>query len=88
MSQTIDLTGLPDSVVQQVRQLVEEARRKQAETNGDDAGGEPEAFPLFISRPQLTHAEFRQKLDELASLGTGKVLPPDFSRADIYDDHD
>jgi len=27
-------------------------------------------------------------LDNLASGPPGKILPPDFSRADIYDDHD
>ncbi len=96
--QTIDLTGLPDRVVRQVRDLVEEARRQQAaeaggaepgpRQNGPAPGGESEAFPLFISRPQLTDAEFQAKLDELASMGTGKVLPADFSRVDVYDDHD
>ena len=44
--------------------------------------------PIFISRPNPSPEEFRRLLDELSANPTGKVLPPDFSRADIYDDHD
>lgn len=44
--------------------------------------------PVFISNPQPSPEEFRRILDALASVPTGKVLPPDFSREDIYDDHD
>ena len=48
----------------------------------------PTGEPKFITRPQLTHEEFMQNLKELASGPAGKSLPPDFSREDIYDDHD
>ena len=49
---------------------------------------EPDDFPNFISRPKLTADEIEQMLDELSAGPPGKVLPPEFSRADIYDDHD
>jgi hypothetical protein len=48
----------------------------------------PTGEPKFITRPNLTPEEFRQKLEELASVSTGTVLPPGFSREDIYYDHD
>ena len=44
--------------------------------------------PVFISRPQLSIEEFGHKLAEMAAIGSVQSLPPDFSRADIYDDHD
>ena len=44
--------------------------------------------PRRLSDPPLSRDEFRRLLDEMASMGTGQVLPPDFSRADIYNDHD
>jgi predicted DNA-binding antitoxin AbrB/MazE fold protein len=44
--------------------------------------------PVFISDPNPSPEEFRRILDEMAALPPTKVLPPDFSRADIYDDHD
>jgi hypothetical protein len=44
--------------------------------------------PRALSDPPLSREEFRRLLGEMASMGSGKVLPPDFSRADIYDDHD
>lgn len=84
---TVDLTGLPESVVREVNRLVEEARKQQA---GGTAAGEPgpAAVPAFISDPGPTPEQARQLLEEMASMGTGKALPPGFSRADIYDDHD
>jgi hypothetical protein len=47
-----------------------------------------EEFPKFISRPRLTADEVDNLLDQLAAGSAGKVLQADFSRADIYDDHD
>lgn len=44
--------------------------------------------PTFISDPNPSPEEFRRILDAMAALPPTKVLPPDFSRADIYDDHD
>lgn len=44
--------------------------------------------PVFISNPQLTAEEFSRLLDEMAATPPGKVLPRDFSREDIYEDHD
>ena len=49
-------------------------------------------FPIsplaFVSDPDPTPAEFDALLDRMAARGTGQSLPADFSRADIYDDHD
>lgn len=44
--------------------------------------------PTFISDPNPTPEEFRRILDAIAALPPTKVLPPDFSRDDIYNDHD
>lgn len=46
------------------------------------------ALPTFISDPQLSLDEFREKLREMAALSTGQTLPADWSRADLYDEHD
>ncbi len=77
---TLDLTGLPAPVVRHLVQIVEAAR----------AGASPPAElpPGYISRPELTPAEFRQALERMGSMSTGQSLPLDFSSADIYDDHD
>lgn len=45
-------------------------------------------FPTFISDPNPSPEEFRRILDAMAALPPVKTLPPDFSRDDIYDDHD
>jgi hypothetical protein len=50
--------------------------------------GESDEFPKFISRPKVTADEVERLLDEFSAGSPGKVLPPDFSRADIYDDYD
>ena len=84
-SQTIDLTGLPEPVVQEVYRIVEQARQdknKQAEASP------AKPLPRFISDPRPSPEEFERLLDRMASMSTGKILPRDFSRADIYDDHD
>lgn len=62
-------------------------------THPDVNGGTPvakqsEELPKFISRPKITADELENLLDEFSAGQSGKVLPPDFSRADIYDDHD
>lgn len=44
--------------------------------------------PRLISDPRPTGAEFERLLGELATGPSLPVLPTDFSRADIYDDHD
>jgi predicted DNA-binding antitoxin AbrB/MazE fold protein len=48
----------------------------------------PTVQPAFISDPNPSPEEFRRILDAMAGRPGGKPLPPDFSRADIYDDHD
>jgi hypothetical protein len=89
---TIDLTGLPEPVVREVHRLVQQARQQLAEKDGTTANGVPKTsavvYPQFISDPRPTPDQFGRLLDEMAAMGTGKALPPDFSRADIYDDHD
>jgi hypothetical protein len=89
--QILDLTGLPESVVQEVKRLVQEAREKQAAGTAR-ANGAPIAqgqnVPTPIARPQLSAEELDRLIDELSSGPPGKVLPADFTRADVYDDHD
>ena len=48
----------------------------------------PVVQPVFIFDPNPSPEEFRRLLDAMASRPAAKVLPPDFSREDIYDDHD
>lgn len=82
----LDLTGLPEAVITLVTTLVQQARERQAagESHGLPAGTDP----MSTARPRLSHEEFRKLLDQMASMSTSHVLPEDFSRADIYDDHD
>jgi hypothetical protein len=61
---------------------------RATEGTSSDSQGRLEPMPRFVSEPRPTDAEFQRLLNELASPSTGHVLPPDFSRADIYDDHD
>lgn len=103
VQRTIDLTGLPEPFVQQVERLVQAERDRQAGPPADAANGSPnaqptpdagdppwvsEAWPRFISRPRPSREEFRRLLDEMAAMSSGQSLPADWSRADIYDDHD
>jgi hypothetical protein len=55
---------------------------------GTPPGTVSEELPKFISRPKLTRDELEHLLDEFSAGPPGPVLPADFSRADIYDDHD
>jgi hypothetical protein len=57
-------------------------------TQGFPVPGEPDNCQSFIWRSKATPEEMECLLDEFASGPSGKVLPPDFSRADIYEDHD
>ncbi len=52
------------------------------------AGTGPEEQPRYVSDPRPTQAELERLLGELAAGHPLPVLPADFSRADIYDDHD
>ena len=61
---TVDLAGLPESVVRQVRHLVEEARQKQARTpppSGDEAG---ERLPLLGRFAHLGISLTKDDLDQ------------------------
>jgi hypothetical protein len=89
---TVDLTGLPEPVVREVHRLVQQARQQLAEEAKTSVNGAPATAggpsPRFISDPRPSPEQFGRLLDEMAAMGTGKALPTDFSRADIYDDHD
>lgn len=78
----IDLAGLPEPVAQGIRQLVMVLKEKRIPGPGEQSSEQ------FITRPNPSPEELDQLLDELSSVSTGKVLPADFSRADIYDEHD
>lgn len=92
---TVDLTGLPEPVIRGIRQLVQALKEEHTGEGADPVTSEAEReavaerfAPLFISRATPSPEELERLLDESSSASTGKVLPPDFSRADIYDDHD
>ena len=90
-TQTVDLSGLPEGVVQGIRQLVHALREGQAAQGATNSIGKllpDEQSSLIISRPTPSPDEVERLLDELAAGSPGKALPPDFSRADLYDDHD
>ncbi len=77
----------------QVGQTLEAYLQRLAEravVNGTTiAPGEESAEqPKYISDPNPTPAEFERLLGDLAAGPALPVLPADFSRADIYDDHD
>jgi hypothetical protein len=80
---TLDLTGLPAPVIEKVKNIVAEARVKQIGETGESL-----PVPQFVSRPRPSREESRRLLDEMAAMSSGQSLPLDFSRADIYDDHD
>lgn len=85
LPQWVDLTGLPDEFVHRVKVLVGEARERYNTPAPD--GADPRRY---ASRPRLTNEEFGKLLDEMPAMGMGDAppLPADWSRADIYDDHD
>jgi hypothetical protein len=93
-AEMIHLTGLPEPVVREVERLVYQARAKQADEAAASAtrtvGQEMlnGKFPRFVSDPNPSTDQFTRLLDEMESSGVGRSLPADFSRADIYDDHD
>jgi hypothetical protein len=61
---------------------------EQATTNGHQTGIQTQPSNRYISNPNPTQAEFDQLLRTLEAGPRLPVLPSDFSRADIYDDHD
>ncbi|HJZ59054.1 MAG TPA: hypothetical protein VKE74_29185 [Gemmataceae bacterium] len=64
------------------------AAPQDGDVHGPPAPDDAADFPKYISRPHLTDAEFERNLKELAAGGPLPRLPADFSRADLYDDHD
>jgi hypothetical protein len=50
--------------------------------------GDSEELPRYLSDPRPTRAELERLLGELVVGPPLPILPTDFSRADIYDDHD
>lgn len=77
---TVDLTGLPEPVVSHILQLVQEARDHQGRTGPSSA--------TFVSRADTRPEVLAQGLVGMATMGTGRPLPLDWSRDDVYDDHD
>ena len=78
----VDLTGLPEPTVRAVQRLVDAVRADGDAFTVTGAG----IWPVTCSR--LSHEEFSKLLDEMAAMSSGQALPVNFSRADIYDDHD
>jgi hypothetical protein len=64
------------------------AERAVAHGTPPARGGTSDEQPRYISDPRPTPAEFERLLSDLAAGPKLPVLPADFSRADIYDDHD
>jgi hypothetical protein len=75
----IDVSGLSPDAVRAVESFVAHLR---------SVGRHPSSWPRFISDPRPTDEEFDRLLKELASGPPVPTLPADWSRADIYDDHD
>jgi hypothetical protein len=53
-----------------------------------EAANAPRPWPRFVSEPKLTDEQFDQWINEISAGATASPLPPDFSREDIYFDHD
>jgi hypothetical protein len=80
----VDLTGLPEPVVERVHRIVREAR----EVVGEPSPAQ-QLTPVFdVPPPTLSLEEKRRALDEMAAMSSGQSLPLDWSRADLYEDHD
>lgn len=85
----VDLSGLPREVVEQVHRLVREARERQLRTGIPTPPHPTGPIPIFaVPPPNLTPEESERLLDEMAAMGSGQSLPLDWSRADLYEDHD
>lgn len=80
----IDLTGLPEPVVERVHLIVREAR----EVTGEPSPTPPLAPVFDVPPPKMTPEEWKHALDEMAAMSSGQSLPLDWSRADLYEDHD
>jgi hypothetical protein len=63
---------------------------ERAVVNGttEVTGAESKQEPRYISDPNPTGSEVERLLRQLAAGSPLPILPADFSRADIYDDHD
>lgn len=61
---TIDLTGLPESVVCEVQRIVQEARRKQAEEAAPPPGSAGERPPLMGRFAHLGLSFPKEEIDE------------------------
>ena len=87
---TVDLSGLPEPVATDIERLVQHLRANlPADSNGTAAQAVDRDMPSkYLSHPKPTLAELNRLLGELATGTTGVVLPADFSRANLYDDHD
>ena len=76
----VDVTGLSPEDVRAVEAFVAHLR---------SAGPRPVLrFPRMVTDSRPTDEEFERMLKDLASGPPVPTLPADWSRADIYDDHD
>jgi hypothetical protein len=75
---TIDVSGLSPDAVEAVASFVAHLRTAE------------DTVPLlrFASGPHLSDADFERLLNEFASGPSVPTLPADWSRADLYEDHD
>jgi hypothetical protein len=84
MPQTIDVSGLPESVVNDLRQLVGTLRTRLG------TGRDPSSAAVLhdTESGHIADDELARALDELRIDPAIPPLPAEFSRADIYADHD
>jgi hypothetical protein len=74
----IDVSGLSPDDVRAVESFVTHLR----------SPGPRPAAPRLVTDPPPTDEEFERALRELAAGPPVMTLPADWSRADLYDDHD
>jgi hypothetical protein len=85
----LDLTGLPEGVVEQIQRLASDARRVPRPQQPTPTADDPKPTPVSaVPPPRLSPEQWRQALDEMAAMSSGQSLPADWSRADLYEDHD
>ena len=82
--------SLPPTASRKGRAKRDNFRPDSLDANGSNTpvANKSEGFSTFILRSKVTPDELDELLNELSAGPPGKVLPPDFSRADTYDDHD
>jgi hypothetical protein len=85
---TLHFTPDAESKLRQRAGRVGLTLERYIEQLADDLDGSAEVLPKYLSDPQTTSEEFGRLLRDIATGPPLSVLPADFSRADIYNDHD